>query len=75
MKKEKDTIEPEPYEVDDRGNIAQFYDTGTWEMIATLDREAGPTADQYTWDGDAKVTAWAKTHGYPEIETITRVDR
>jgi hypothetical protein len=67
------TTETEPYQVDDRGNVAQFYCTKSWEIIATLDRESGPTSNQYTWDGDADVTAWAKTHGYPDIETITRV--
>lgn len=65
---------PEPYEVDDRGNIAQFYDSESGDIIATLDREAGETADQFTWDGDADVTAWAKAHGYEFIDTIPHID-
>jgi hypothetical protein len=58
----------EPYDVDDRGNIAQFYDVESGDIIATLDREAGENADEYTWDGDEAVTAWAKANGYPNID-------
>lgn len=61
------------YSVDDRGNVAQFYDVASGDIIATLDREAGPTADQYTWDGDPDVTAWAIANGYPDMATIQRV--
>lgn len=60
------------YDVDDRGNIAQFYDS-SGDIIATLDREAGETADQSTWDGDEGVTAWAEANGYPDIRKVRRV--
>ncbi len=58
------------YDVDDRGNIAQFYFGD--EIIATLDREAGETADQSTWDGDEDVTAWAEMNGYAYIRDIPK---
>ena len=52
------------YEVDDRGNIAQFYDIEADQIVARLDREAGPNGDQTTWDGDEEVTKWANANGY-----------
>lgn len=58
------------YTVDDRGNVAQFYEEiegEPGEIVATLDREAGPSANEVTWDGNPEVTAWAVTNGYPEI--------
>lgn len=65
----------EPYEVDDRGNVVQFYETKGYEIVATIDREAiyigTPDADyQSTWDGGAAVTAWAMENGYPEVATL-----
>lgn len=63
----------EPYEVDDRGNVAQFYSTESGEMIATLNREGGETADQHEWDGGEDVTAWAIAHDYPSVATAHRV--
>ena len=65
--------ENEPYEVDDRGDRAQFYSTESGEIIATLNREGGETADQHEWDGDEDVTAWAIAHDYPEVATARRV--
>lgn len=63
---------PEPqYDVDDRGNIAQFY-LGD-EIIATLDREAGDHANESTWDGDEDVTAWAEQNGYAYIRDIQKI--
>ena len=58
------------YFADDRGNIVQFYEDD--EIVATLDREAGPNADQYTWNGGAEVTAWAAINGYPDIANYPR---
>jgi len=66
---------PTAYDVDDRGNIAQFYRDE--EIVATLDREAevGALVDQLTWDGDADITAWAIANGYADaIARATRVD-
>jgi hypothetical protein len=65
---------PEPYEVDDRGNVAQFYSTDSNEVVATLDREAevDGVADQATWDGGPDVTAWAVAHGYPHVATLPK---
>lgn len=56
------------YEVDDRGNVAQFYDVECDEIVATLDREAevDGKADQLTWDGNKEVTIWAIENGYEE---------
>jgi len=56
----------EPYQVDDRGNIAQFYEVESGDIIATLDREAGPNANDLAWDGGDEVTKWAKANGYDE---------
>lgn len=66
-------MKTQKYSVDDRGNIAQFYDVRSGDIIATLDREAGPPADQYTWDGGPDVTAWAIANGYPDIAATARV--
>ena len=66
---------PTAYDVDDRGNIAQFYRND--EIVATLDREAevGTLVDQLTWDGDEDITAWAIANGYAEaIAQATRVE-
>lgn len=57
------------FEVDDRGNVVDFYakqDDGTWEKAARLDREAGPHANGYKWDcwGDSEVEDWAYQNGY-----------
>lgn len=59
------------YTVDDRGNIAQFYDRHD-EIVATLDREAtvNGIADQSTWDGGPDVTAWAAKNGYPQVARL-----
>lgn len=61
------------YTVDDRGNIAQFYDRHD-EIVATLDREAtvDGIADQSTWDGGPDVTDWAVKNGYPKVEKFPR---
>lgn len=70
----------EKYSVDDRGNIAQFYELdqyGEWEQVACLDREAGPGKDcdsVTTWDGGEGITAWAIEKGYgPEIKGATKI--
>ena len=54
------------YDVDDRGNIAQFYLDE--EIVATLDREAevDGKCDQLTWDGGPEVTKWAIANGYAD---------
>lgn len=69
-----------PYSVDDRGNVADFYqidESGEYSRVARLDREAGPSDDVdgiYTWDGDADVTAWAMANGYQwEIRLAKRL--
>lgn len=63
----------EPYDVDDRGNVAQFYWMASGDIVATIDRESGPNANESTWDGNAEVTAWAISHGYPEVATMARI--
>lgn len=71
-----------PYSVDDRGNVADFYqrdESGEYSLVARLDREAGPQNDFdgiYTWDGDIDVTAWATANGYQwEIRLANRLAR
>lgn len=63
------------YEVDDRGNVAQFYDE-EGEIVATLDREAEVNGiqDQSTWDGGKDVTEWAVANGYPELVNFPNPD-
>lgn len=66
----------EPYQVDDRGNIAQFYETNEFEIVATLDRESevNGEVDKLTWDGGPSVTEWAKSNGYEEsINAATKI--
>jgi hypothetical protein len=55
------------YEVDDRGNVVDFYlvTNGEFEQVARLDREAPPD-DHTTWDGGPSVTEWAIANGYAE---------
>ena len=59
------------YQADDRGNVVDFYgstDSGDWDKVARLDREAGATADQLSWDNqyaDSDLEAWAIDQGYP----------
>ena len=53
------------FSVDDRGNVVQFYDDSD-EIVATLDREAGPNADELLWDGGKEVTEWAIANGYAQ---------
>ena len=63
------------FDVDDRGNVAQFYDE-SGDVIATLDREAEVNGklDQKTWDGGPAVTEWARRNGYEkEIDSATRI--
>lgn len=64
-------LNPEPYEVDDRGNVAQFYCSESGDIIATLDREygeaAGDSSFAHSWDGDEDVTKWAVANGYEEV--------
>lgn len=59
------------YAADDRGNIVQFYNFAG-EIVATLDRESGPNANQSTWDGGDDVTAWALANGYPEVASLPK---
>jgi len=59
------------FSVDDKGNEAIFYEKmkdGTWEKGACLDREAGPNADEYTWDNwsGEELEKWAKENGYKD---------
>jgi hypothetical protein len=63
----------ETYEVDDRGNVVQFYDTSNL-IVGELDREAtiDGVNDKSTWIGDANVTAWAIHNGYPEVADMPR---
>ena len=68
----------EDYDVDDRGNIAQFYELdGDWGIVGELDREAGPAGDVdsvTTWWGNATVTQWARENGYAdEIDSAKKV--
>lgn len=62
------STEKPPYKVDDRGNVAQFYETEEYELVATLDREAevDGKCDCYTWDGGEAVTQWAVANGYAD---------
>lgn len=61
------------YSVDDRGNVAQFYDK-FGEIVATLDREAtvDRKPDQSTWNGGENVTRWAVANGYPQVKSLPR---
>jgi hypothetical protein len=62
--------------VDDRGNIAQFYEFPAGDIVATLDREAtvNGVQDQLAWDGSGDVEAWAIANGYgDEIANAARV--
>lgn len=59
------------YSADDRGNVVQFYEDD--EIIATLDREAGETADQLEWDGGDAITDWAVHNGYKEVLEAKKV--
>jgi len=63
-----------PYEVDDRGNVVQFYDTETNEIVAEINREdtVNGVPDQSTYWGGPTVTAWAIENGYPEISNMPR---
>lgn len=66
----------EPYEVDDRGNVVQFYETTDFEIVAEINREAevDGVQDCKTWDGDEVVTAWAMENGYgEEIEEAVKI--
>lgn len=62
----------EPYDVDDRGNVVDFYDTSTEERVAILHREADanglePDGQEcgYAWEcDDPACEAWALTHGF-----------
>jgi len=62
------------FSIDDRGNIAQFYDGD--EIAATLDREANVDgkSDVTTWDGSGDVEEWAGLIGYgDEIRSAIRI--
>ena len=64
------------YSVDDRGNMVDFYDATTFDLVARLDREAevDGVPDRYTWDGDEGVTAWAAENGFSEaLGEATRI--
>lgn len=57
------------FEVDDRGNVVDFFekqDDGTWDKAARLNREAGPAANEYSWEcwGSSKMEEWARQNGY-----------
>ena len=61
------------YEVDDRGNVVDCYgklDDGTWEMVARLDREAGPSpCNQLAWNnetGDRGIEDYLRANGYAD---------
>ncbi len=59
----------EKFSVDDRGNIAQFYEEmedGTWEPGAVLDREVGAGANKLSWDNwsSEELENWANENGY-----------
>lgn len=68
------THKKEKYSVDDRGNVAQFYDVESGDIIATIDREAtvNGVQDRSTWDAhqDLEITKWAIANGYPEVATM-----
>lgn len=59
------------YSADDRGNVVQFYEDD--EIIATLNREGGETADQHEWDGGDAITDWAAHNGYEEVLEAKKV--
>lgn len=62
----------ERFFADDRGNVVNFfyYD----EQVARLDREAGETADQKTWDAHGEIEQWARENGYgDEIDAAERI--
>ena len=62
--------------VDDRGNIAQFYEFSAGDLMATLDREAtvNGVRNQLAWDGSGEVEDWAIANGYrDEIYRSARV--
>ena len=66
----------EPYDVDDRGNVVDFYCVVSEDKVARLDREAGDSANELAWDGGEDVTEWAMAHGYgDEITEATRCNR
>lgn len=61
------------YDIDDRGNVVDCYRLhadGTWEIVARLDREAGPPpCNQLAWDnetGDAGIEDWLRANGYAD---------
>ena len=53
--------------VDDRGNVAQFYDGD--EIVATLNRECGKKGNELKWtneSGNMEIEIFAKKNGYSE---------
>jgi hypothetical protein len=65
------------YDLDDRGNVVDIYDND--EIVARLDREAGPKADQLVWECNSKqepwIKAWMITKGYgKELDEAVKLD-
>lgn len=60
------------FEADDRGNVVDFYapaESGEWERVARLDREAevNGKSDQLAfdnWAGGPELEAWMKENRY-----------
>ena len=55
------------YEVDDRGDRVQFYDTESGDIVGEINREAGQNANTSVWYGGYAVKTWAINNGYPEV--------
>ncbi len=67
-------MKTEEYTVDDRGNVVEFYEVVSGDIIATLDRESGENGDETTWDGAKNITDWAIKNGYAdEIKDAVRI--
>ena len=59
------------YTINDKGNEVLFYEkfgNGTWTEGACLDREAGPEANELSWDNlsGEKLEKWAIENGYKD---------
>lgn len=60
------------YEINDRGNVIQFYKNGTSKIVGEINREATVNGkpDQETWIGSSEVKEWAINNGYPEVSDM-----